>query len=203
MKTTFLFFCFFLVGTSVFYTQVNSKDLTGQWRLDSFTDKNISKGEKQKRYTFKSDSLMYDSPGKKAAGTYTLQSETGQLDWHILELPAPIRLMIKRIAPDTLHIKEMREENPPTAVLIRISYESIAHFQKAMEAQTAKKFNVAFSELQKAAKLRHPEAMYLLGMYYFTGTATELDEKEASKWIRKAATVGHLEALSVEDSLRY
>ena len=45
--------------------------------------------------------------------------------------------------------------------------------------------------------------MFLLGMYYFTGTATTLDEIEASKWIRKAAAVGHPEALSVEDSLRY
>ncbi len=183
------------------WAQLNHRELRGEWRLNSLFEKEISSGEKQKRYTFKKDSLYYSSVRQNVSGTYLLEEATGQILWRTAQFEKPVMLWIKRIHQDTLHVRE-GGEHAVTGVLVRISAQSIVHYQKAMEAQANKKFNLAFSELQLSAQLCHPDAMYLLGMYYFTGTATKLDEKEGSRWIRKAAEAGNRQALSVESSLR-
>lgn len=118
---TIITLCLLLAGITA-KAQVTSKELMGEWRLDYFIDKNISESEKQKRYIFTADSLTYNSVRKNATGSYTLQPETGECDWFIPELDKPIKLMFKKVASDTLHIKEMRGENPVTGVLVRISY---------------------------------------------------------------------------------
>lgn|SRR5690554_701645 len=202
LKKSFII-SFLLFGTIVLQAQIDSTELIGHWRLEAFTDIQIDKAQKQRRYNFTADSLIYTNSQQRIAGSYTLKSQIGQLDWYSNGAEIPMHLLIKKIDSDTLHIQEIKDKNTTAAVLVRISEKSIIHYQKALEAQTAKNFTTAFSELQKAAQLNHPDAMFLLGMYYFTGTATTLDEIEASKWIRKAAAVGHPEALSVEDSLRY
>lgn len=101
--------------------QITSKELIGEWRLDSFVEKNISQSEKQKRYIFTAGSLTYHSTRKNATGNYTLQPKTGECEWFIPEMDKPIKLMFKKVATDTLHIKEMSSENPVTGVLVRIS----------------------------------------------------------------------------------
>lgn len=121
MKTTLITISILLVGITA-KTQITSKELIGEWHLNSFIDKNISESEKQKRYIFTADSLTYNSRRKNAKGTYTLQPETGECEWYINEMDKPIKLRLKKVVPDTLHIKEMRGENPVTGVLVRISH---------------------------------------------------------------------------------
>lgn len=117
---TIITFCLLLAGITV-KAKVTSEELIGEWRLDYFIDKNISKNEKQKRYIFKADSLTYNSIRKNAKGNYTLQPKSGECDWFIPEMEKPIKLIFKKVTTDTLHIKEMRGENPVTSVLVRIS----------------------------------------------------------------------------------
>lgn len=60
-----------------------------------------------------------------------------------------------------------------------------------------------FSEFVEAARYGHPDAMYQLGMCYFTGAGTVLDEKKGGRWIRAAADLGQQEAQAVVETLRY
>lgn len=179
--------------------QVSQKYLIGEWRLDSLFEKQISPLEKQKRYIFTSDSLLYRSPRKNIDGTYLLVHQKGILSWKIPDVQHDLILYLNSINKDTLQIKE-HGDNAVTGIVIRISEIGKDHFQKALKAEMKKDFNLAFAELKKAAEYHHPDAMYLLGMYYFTGIATMLDEKAASKWIKAAAHLGNAKAQAIVNS---
>lgn len=203
-KTTIIIAYLLLFGTSGLMAQVNQQQLLGEWRLDAMLGKQITANEKQKRYIFTPDSIFYTSIRKNAKAPYTLQPQTGQCLWYIPELPKPLAFSVKYLHADTLQLWE-QGENPIIGVMVRISEEGKTHYQKALDAQKAKKFDIAFAELAKAAQKDHPDAMYQLGMYYFTGVGTTLDEKEGSKWIRAAANMGNKQAQAIvnSNSLRY
>lgn len=205
MKTKTLFtICFFLFGVMTIKAQVNPEELIGYWRQDALVDKQISPSEKAKRYFFTADSLSFISPKINLVGPYTLDTSAKQADWYITlkGVSRTLPIYFKSIHRDTLHLWE-GGNNPIIGVLIRIPEEGIIHFEKALNAQKEKNFELMFLEFTEGARYNHPDAMYQLGMCYFTGAGTLLDEKKGSQWIRVAADLGQQEAQAVVGSLRY
>jgi len=201
---TIITLCLSLFGTMTLQAQITPEMLIGEWRLDSLADKKISDSEKQKRYIYTTDSLTFKSIKITTKGIYKIREDGTSHEWYIPEAPMPLLIQMEFIGKDTLKITD-GATGGSAGYLVRISAEGIDHYQKGIKAEQQKNFTVAFSEFTKAGALQHPEAMYKLGMYYFTGTATILNEREASKWIRAAAHLGNAEAQAIvnSNSLRY
>jgi len=196
--------CLLLFGTLALQAQISPEMLIGEWRLFALEDKEISDAERQKRYSYTADSLTFKSIKINTTGIYKIREDSTSHEWYIPQAPKPILILMEFIGKDTLKITD-GVSGGSTGYLVRISAEGIAHYHKGLKAEQQKNFRVAFSEYTKAAALQNPEAMYKLGMYYFTGTATELNEKEATKWIRAAAYLGNPQAQAIvnSNSLRY
>ncbi|GAB1462947.1 hypothetical protein [Pedobacter sp.] len=84
--------------------QVKKQELVGEWQLVELIDKQISENEKLKRYTYTTDSLIYNSPRRNVKGTYKVNEQSGQCFWYIAGSEQPISLMLKKINKDTLHL---------------------------------------------------------------------------------------------------
>lgn len=203
MKTT-LILGLLLFGTIGSQAQITPQMLVGEWRLDAIADKEISASEKQKRYIYTTDTLTFKSIKINTKGLYKIREDGTSHEWYIAEAPKPLLIVMEFIGTDTLKISDGTTASP-AGYLVRISAEGINHYQNGLKAEKQKEFTLAFSEFMKAAALQNPEAMYKLGMHYFTGTATKLDEKEATKWIRAAANLGNAQAQAIvnSNSLRY
>ncbi len=203
---TFLFKVFLLggLGSGSLQAQVNPEELIGYWRQDALVNKQISASEKAKRYVFTADSLSFSSPKINLKGPYTLDTSIKWADWHITiqGTSRSLPIYFKSIHRDTLYLWEGGKD-PIVGVLVRIPEAAVAHYGQALEAQKEKNFELMFSEFAEAARYNHPDAMYQLGMCYFTGAGTVLDEKKGSQWIRSAADIGQREAQAVVGSLRY
>ena len=202
-EKAYLMIILWAIGHPLF-AQIAQKNLIGEWRLESLIEKQISASEKQKRYVFTVDSLLYRSARKNIDGTYVLQQQTLIISWKIPGFEKPLIINIENLNQDTLRLKETGE-NAVTGILIRLSAIGKQHFQTALKAEIKKDFRLAFTELKKASEYHYPDAMYRLAMYYFTGTVTTLDEKEGSKWIKAAASLGNGEAQAIvsSGSLKY
>jgi hypothetical protein len=180
-------------------TQFSPQLLIGEWRLDSIGYKQISPSERQKRYIYTADTLVFKSPKINTAGPYVILADSSSHEWYIPEVPKPLLTNFKFIDNDTLMISDGTNPNE-YGFLVRISEKGIAHYKQGLEAEKDKNFHIAFREFAAAAALHHPDAMYKLGMHYFTGTATKLDEIEGSKWIREAAKLGNAAAQAIVNS---
>lgn len=198
MKTVIILFIL-LFGTMTLQAQITTEMLIGEWRLDSLADKKISDAEKQKRYVYTTDSLIFKSIKINTQGIYKIREDGTSHEWYIPQTPKPLLIQMEFIGKDTLKITD-GTTGGSAGYLVRISAEGIAHYQKGIKAEQQKNFAIAFREYTKAAALQHPEAMYKLGMYYFTGTATKLHEKAASKWICAAVHLGNPEAQAIVNS---
>jgi hypothetical protein len=179
--------------------QISPKLLIGEWRLDSIGYKHISDSEKQKRYIYTTDSLTFKSPKIYTSGPYKLLQDSTSHEWSIPQAPKPLLTIFTFISTDTLKIADGTNPND-YGFLVRISDQAINHYKNGLQSEKEKNFSQAFSEFSKAAHLQHPDAMYKLGMHYFTGNATKLDDKEGSKWIRAAAKLGNAEAQAIVNS---
>lgn len=173
-------------------------------RLDSLEGKQISSTEKQKRYIYTTDSLEFKSRKLSTKGAHKILENGTSHEWYIQQVSKPLLIKMEFIGKDTLKITD-GSNGTPAGYLVRISEIGIAHYQQGIIAEKQKQFALAFQDFSKAAKLQHPDEMYKLGMYYFSGTGTALSEQEGSKWIRAAANIGHAEAQSIvnSNSLRY
>lgn len=203
---TFLFKVFLLggLGSGSLQAQVNPEEHIGYWRQEALVNKQISASEKAKRYIFTADSLSFISPKINLSGPYTLDTSIKWADWHITlrGVSRTLPVYFKSIHRDTLHLWEGGKD-PIVGVLVRIPEAAVAHCGQALEAQKERNFELMFSEFVEAARYNHPDAMYQLGMCYFTGTGTVLNEKKGSQWIRSVADLGQQEAQAVVETLRY
>ncbi|OZG71725.1 hypothetical protein BTA51_18970 [Hahella sp. CCB-MM4] len=66
-----------------------------------------------------------------------------------------------------------------------------ATMKDVMEAVKAKEFDKAFESLTVLSNQGHPDAIFLLGLMYERGTATEPDQAKAYELFLKAAEKGH------------
>jgi|SRR5690554_6610862 len=203
-KIAFTVICLLSLGGMTLQAQVNTDELIGYWRQNSLLNKQISNSEKQKRYLFTKDSLSFYSLGLNLSGLYTLDSTAKWIDWHVYVQGknSVLPIFIKQVNRDTMYVWEAGK-NPIIGVLVKISEKSVHLYQKGLDAQKSKDFQLMFSAFLKSAHYGHHDAMYQLGMCYFTGTGTLLDEEKGSQWIRAAADLGQQEAEAILGSLRY
>lgn len=71
----------------------------------------------------------------------------------------------------------------------------LLEFNKAVEAYQAKNYNEAISLLTRAADKGLPEAMFNLGIMYYSGQGTTKNDITAKQWYEKAADKGHPAAM--------
>lgn len=64
-----------------------------------------------------------------------------------------------------------------------------SYFKKAVALQKEKKYTLAVIELEKAAKLNHPDALNELGSCYQLGTGTTIDYGKAYQYYQKASSL--------------
>ncbi len=67
--------------------------------------------------------------------------------------------------------------------------------QNRSRQEKLEKSNYTIEELMAAAKAGHSEAMYQLGLAYFTGNDVDGDIPKAYEWYQKAADLGHVDAM--------
>ena len=184
--------------------QVTHTLLRGEWRLDSLTNKRISNAEKQKRYFFTQDTLYYFSQRINLRGSYVIDTAAKKLEWHIPERQQMIVQYIEVMSRDSIFLYELNKPMDK-GLLIRTTEEGLRYYEEGLEAEKAKDFKLAYDLFQKAAKMNIADAMFKLGMCYFTGTGTAINEIKGSEWIRKSANLGYREAQAIvnSNSLRY
>ena len=193
-------FCYILMivtaHAQTLSAQENMKDnLIGTWRLEGASDKQISMVDKQKRYTFTSDTIHYTSSKLQFSGPYRHNEKDSAFQWDIPIQPYKMHFKYSFNTNDTLFIDDTL--NHAIGVLVRIPNQAIANYNQAVQFEKDKQFNSAVTALLKAVAQQHPDAIFKLGMYYMVGIGVSIDVKKGSQYIRQAATLGHAEAYSI------
>lgn len=178
----------------------------GEWRINYLIDKEVSNREKSKRYIISYDSLYLVDNGTIVRGEYSWNSSVDTITWWTDVVHFPINIHVVEVNDTSMKLIERSTNNDSIiVVMVRINEEAIYLYEQAKLFEKQQLFIDAYALMNEAARLDLPEAMYDLGMYYLSGIGVATDEIKGSQWIRKAAAVGHAQAISIlaSNSLKY
>jgi len=71
-----------------------------------------------------------------------------------------------------------------------------AELEAAVTAYRERRYDEAFPVLERAAEVRNPEAMGLVGILYLNGLGTRENHRRAVRWLRRAADAGNARGMN-------
>lgn len=174
--------------------------------LDNILDRINAKTEETKQKTVKTAKLKRRSRSLLALGllsvalvvTYLASSFSGQISEFVKGVIAPVKAESTQnsntTVEDNLDPEYLRELSTADLMSLATANSPRAQYELAYRYGSQNNYESAIQWLVPAAEGGHPEAQYLLGLYYQYGHGLEQDSAKSKAWYSKASEQGLAEA---------